>query len=118
MKKVSDAIAAVHGRRFIYGPASIVICKFIRIIRRLQKKLDRFRVCFAVSLTMSVFADPTTGDATDWTYAMLGIIHSYSIELRPTSQDERGFIVPPQQIVDSGSEILNGMVELVGNLSD
>jgi hypothetical protein len=88
------------------------------LLGRLQKKLDRFRVCFAVSLTMSVFADPTTGDATDWTYAMLGIIHSYSIELRPTSQDERGFIVPPQQIVDSGSEILNGMVELVGNLSD
>ena len=57
--------------------------------------------------------DPTTGGATDWAYASLGIIHSYSIELRPTFQDERGFIVPPEQIVESGSEILNGMIEMV-----
>lgn len=88
MKRVSDAIAAVHGRKFTYGSACIVIY-------------------------------PTTGDATDWTYANLGVVHSYSIELRPTVfQDERGFIVPPEQIVDSGSEILNGMIELVRNLDD
>jgi hypothetical protein len=67
----------------------------------------------------AIFLDPTTGDATDWTYANLGVVHSYSIELRPTVfQDERGFIVPPEQIVDSGSEILNGMIELVRNLDD
>ena len=87
MKNVTDAIAAVHGRKFTYGPASVVIY-------------------------------PTTGDATDWTYARLGIIHSYSIELRPTFEDERGFIVPPEQIVDSGREILNGMMEMVRNLND
>ncbi|XP_028414410.1 zinc carboxypeptidase-like [Dendronephthya gigantea] len=61
----------------------------------------------------SIVIYPTTGDATDWTYASLGVIHSYSIELRPTFQDERGFIVPPEQIVESGSEILNGMIEMV-----
>ena len=29
MKRVSNAIASVHGRRFQYGPASVVICKSI-----------------------------------------------------------------------------------------
>ena len=33
MKRVSDAIASVHGRRFQYGPASIVICKSDRIFK-------------------------------------------------------------------------------------
>lgn len=65
---------------------------------------------------MTLLSDPTTGDATDWVYAYLGVVHSYSIELRPTFQDERGFIVPPQQIVESGNEILNGINELVSNL--
>ena len=64
------------------------------------------------------FLDPTTGDATDWTYASLGIIHSYSIELRPTFQDERGFIVPPEQIVESGNEILSGMMEMARFLDE
>ena len=31
MKKVSEAIFSVHGKRFKYGPASIVICKFLII---------------------------------------------------------------------------------------
>ena len=73
---------------------------------------------FSCNDISTVILDPTTGDATDWTYARLGIIHSYSIELRPTFQDERGFIVPPEQIVESGSEILNGMMEMVENLKD
>jgi hypothetical protein len=31
MKRVSDAIAAVHGRKFTYGSACIVICKFCHV---------------------------------------------------------------------------------------
>ena len=40
---------------------------------------------------------PTAGDTTDWTYGVYGI-PSFTIELRPTSPEEGGFILPSDQI--------------------
>ena len=40
---------------------------------------------------------PTAGDTTDWTYGTYGI-PSFTIELRPQSIEEGGFILPPGQI--------------------
>ena len=40
---------------------------------------------------------PTAGDTTDWTYGVYGI-PSFTIELRPRSHTEGGFILPASQI--------------------
>ena len=40
---------------------------------------------------------PTAGDTTDWTYGTYGI-PSFTIELRPRTFQEGGFILPPDQI--------------------
>jgi carboxypeptidase T len=41
---------------------------------------------------------PTAGDTTDWTYGEYGM-PSFTIELRPRSQAEGGFILPASQIL-------------------
>ena len=46
---------------------------------------------------------PTAGDTTDWTYGEYGI-PSFTIELRPKSHLEGGFILPPSQIVPTWEE--------------
>lgn len=48
---------------------------------------------------------PTAGDTTDWTYGIYGM-PSYTIELRPSSIDEGGFILPPEQIQPTFEENL------------
>jgi carboxypeptidase T len=40
---------------------------------------------------------PTAGDTTDWTYGVYGI-PSFTIELRPRSALEGGFVLPASQI--------------------
>src|SRR3712207_3262795 len=40
---------------------------------------------------------PTAGDTTDWTYGEFGV-PSFTIELRPASALEGGFILPAAQI--------------------
>jgi carboxypeptidase T len=46
---------------------------------------------------------PTAGDTTDWTYGEYGI-PSFTIELRPKSHLEGGFILPPSQIEPTWEE--------------
>jgi len=46
---------------------------------------------------------PTAGDTTDWTYGEYGI-PSFTIELRPTTQAEGGFILPASQIQPTWEE--------------
>ncbi len=46
---------------------------------------------------------PTAGDTTDWTYGEYGI-PSFTIELRPKSHLEGGFILPPSQIQPTWEE--------------
>jgi carboxypeptidase T len=46
---------------------------------------------------------PTAGDTTDWTYGIYGI-PSYTIELRPRTFEEGGFILPASQIQPTWEE--------------
>lgn len=46
---------------------------------------------------------PTAGDTTDWTYGTYGI-PSFTIELRPRTFEEGGFILPPDQIMPTWEE--------------
>jgi carboxypeptidase T len=46
---------------------------------------------------------PTAGDTTDWTYGTYAI-PSFTIELRPRTFQEGGFVLPPDQIVPTWEE--------------
>ena len=60
--------------------------------------------------------DPTTGDTTDWTFGVLGVIHSYCVELRPKSYSDGGFILPPDKIIPVGQETFAGLKALTRNM--
>jgi len=60
---------------------------------------------------------PTAGDTTDWTYGEYGI-WSLTIELRPSSQAEGGFILPPSQIRPTFEENLPAAFEFIGQTFD
>lgn len=47
---------------------------------------------------------PASGSSADWTYGVCGILYSYGVELRDTGA--YGFLLPEDQIVPSGEEIL------------
>jgi carboxypeptidase T len=46
---------------------------------------------------------PTAGDTTDWTYGTYGV-PSFTVELRPATFEEGGFILPPDQIQPTWEE--------------
>jgi len=80
-----NALKAVYGTRYRYGPAAITIY-------------------------------PTTGDTTDWTFGVLGVIHSYCVELRPKSSGDGGFTLPPDKIIPVGEETFAGLKALTRNM--
>jgi len=55
---------------------------------------------------------PTAGDTTDWTYGEYGI-PSLTIELRPHTQAEGGFILPPSQIQPTWEENQPASLEFI-----
>ena len=55
---------------------------------------------------------PTAGDTTDWTYGIYGI-PSFTIELRPRTQAEGGFILPPDQIQPTWEENQPAALEFI-----
>lgn len=55
---------------------------------------------------------PTAGDTTDWTYGEYGI-PSFTIELRPDSIENGGFILPPEQIQPTFEENLPAAIEFI-----
>jgi carboxypeptidase T len=55
---------------------------------------------------------PTAGDTTDWTYGEYGI-PSFTIELRPSSPENGGFILPPEQIQPTFEENLPAAMEFI-----
>lgn len=59
---------------------------------------------------------PTTGDTTDWTFGVLGVVHSYCVELRPRSSSQGGFILPPDKIIPVGRETFAGLKALTKNM--
>lgn len=72
---------------------------------------------FEISYTWLLFyffllIDKTSGDATDWVYAVLGVTHSYGVELQPSIFSQNGFVLPPSYIEPVGKEVLTGMKTL------
>jgi carboxypeptidase T len=55
---------------------------------------------------------PTAGDTTDWTYGVYGV-PSLTIELRPRTQAEGGFILPPDQIQPTWEENQPAALEFI-----
>jgi carboxypeptidase T len=55
---------------------------------------------------------PTAGDTTDWTYGVYQI-PSFTIELRPRTQGEGGFILPPEQIQPTWEENQPAALEFI-----
>lgn len=55
---------------------------------------------------------PTVGDTTDWTYGIYQI-PSFTIELRPHTQAEGGFILPPGQIQPTWEENQPASLEFI-----
>jgi len=53
---------------------------------------------------------PASGSSADYTYGVCGIKYSYGVELRDTGR--YGFLLPADQIVPSGEEILAGVVAM------
>jgi carboxypeptidase T len=60
---------------------------------------------------------PTAGDTTDWTYGEYDI-PSFTIELRPDTQEEGGFILPPDQIQPTWEENRPAALELIRRTLD
>jgi carboxypeptidase T len=58
---------------------------------------------------------PTAGDTTDWTYGVYGI-PSFTIELRPHTFAEGGFILPSDQIQPTWEENRPAALEFIGQL--
>jgi len=54
------------------------------------------------------------GNSTDWSYAQ-GDTFSWTIELRPATAGEGGFILPPTQIVPTGLEVSAAVVRILAN---
>ena len=61
---------------------------------------------------MICLADKTSGDATDWVYGVLGVVHSYGVELQPSIFTDNGFILPPSYIEPVGKEAFAGLKTL------
>jgi carboxypeptidase T len=55
---------------------------------------------------------PTAGDTTDWTYGVYQI-PSLTIELRPRTQAEGGFILPPEQVQPTWEENQPAALEFI-----
>lgn len=60
---------------------------------------------------------PTAGDTTDWTYGEYDI-PSFTIELRPETQAEGGFILPPSQIQPTWEENRPAALQFIGHVFD
>lgn len=54
----------------------------------------------------------TSGDSTDWVYGVLGVVHSYGVELQPHFYAQDGFILAPSYIEPVGKEAFVGLQTL------
>lgn len=55
---------------------------------------------------------PASGNAIDWAYGVHGL-YALTVELRPTFVEDWGFLLPPDQIVPTGEELVIGISQLV-----
>ena len=60
---------------------------------------------------------PITGAALDYIHDKLNVTHSYTVELRPISQEKGGFLLPPDQIEPTFQEFLNGFMASIKEIN-
>lgn len=73
----------------------------------------RFRVG---SSTRILYA--AAGGSDDWAKGAAGVPYAYTVELRPSSNAMRGFVLSPSEIRPCGQEMLAGFVQLATDVSD
>ena len=56
----------------------------------------------------------TSGTSASWMYMQKGVINSYTVELR--DKGEKGFVLPPSEIVPIGEENVRGLIALINQL--
>jgi len=76
-----------------------------------------FPIVLSPSSWLCLITDKTSGDATDWVHGVLGVTHSYGVELQPSFFAENGFILPPSYIEPVGEETLSGLKILCSFIS-
>ena len=57
---------------------------------------------------------PASGDSPDWVHLVLGLTDAYTVELRDTG--EHGFELPPEQILPTAQENVDGLLALIANI--
>jgi carboxypeptidase T len=62
-----------------------------------------------------LYGIPVVGDTTDWTYGEYGV-PSFTIELRPRTARQGGFILPPEEIQPAFEENLPAAQEFIQRL--
>jgi carboxypeptidase T len=103
-----------------YRAGPIVDPAYRRDLRQLASDMQRLiRGVHGVTYTpeQSSSLYPTAGDTTDWTFGEYAIL-SLTIELRPSSQSEGGFILPPSQIQPTFEENLPAALEFISRSLD
>ncbi|MBC3194700.1 zinc carboxypeptidase [Pseudonocardia sp. C8] len=101
----STQIADAHDRREMQGLGQ----DMARLIRQVHGET------YTVQQSSALY--PTAGDTTDWTYGEYGV-PSFTIELRPDTQAEGGFILPPDQIQPTWEENLPAALQFIGHVFD
>lgn len=70
---------------------------------------SKFGTNYTVGSSTNVLYE-ASGGSDDWAYGVAGIKYSYTMELRDTG--EHGFVLPPEQIMESGEETILALVDL------
>lgn len=84
------------------------MCKFLN--NRIWCRLFYFSwEASSISLVFC-FLDPASGSSMDWVKSAFKVPITYTYELRDTGR--YGFVLPPEQIIPTGEEILDSLVAL------
>jgi carboxypeptidase T len=85
--------------------------QMVELAQRMQQLIrDVHDVSYTPEQSSQLY--PTAGDTTDWTYGIYQI-PSFTIELRPRTQAEGGFILPPGQIQPTWEENQPAALEFI-----
>jgi len=85
--------------------------QMVELAKRMQKLIrDVHDASYTPEQSSQLY--PTVGDTTDWTYGIYQI-PSFTIELRPHTQAEGGFILPPEQIQPTWEENQPAALEFI-----
>ena len=60
-----------------------------------------------------MFLYAAAGGSDDWAHGTAGIKYSYTIELRDTG--DHGFVLPKEQIIESGDETFAAIMDMAHN---